>query len=93
MQSLIAGSLQTNVSRGLKQGASDRGGDVDHEEILRAVEVVLPTLVDDPDVAILGRIFIGQYAVDLVQLQGNRVVPIVDAYGKDRLRLPIFVHG
>jgi hypothetical protein len=85
-------SLQTNVSRGSRQGASDLGGDFDPEEIRRAIEVVLPTLVDDSDIAILGPVLVGQDTIGLVELKGHRAVPIVDAYGKDWLRLSIFFH-
>ena len=54
--------------------------------------MVLTVLIDDANIAVFGRSFIGHDAVDLVQLERRRLVPIADAYCENRRRRLGFFH-
>jgi len=51
----------------LKQGPTNRLRQLYLHETVRGVQIVFTALVDDPDVAVFGRVFVRQYAIDLVQ--------------------------
>jgi hypothetical protein len=60
--------------------------DIDRNEPLRRIEVILAALIDDPNVALWRRLWVGYHAVDLVQLERCWVARILNAHDElDRL--------
>jgi hypothetical protein len=50
----------------VKEGPTNRLRQIDLHETVRGVQIVFTALVDNPDIAVFGRVFIRQYAIDLV---------------------------
>jgi len=65
----------------------DSPGHFDRDEPLSGVEVVLPALVDDPDVAIFLGVGVRSHQVDLVALQRRLVAFVADAHDETPTRL------
>jgi hypothetical protein len=59
-------------------------GDFDGDEVRSWIEIVLTTLINNTDVTVYCRILVRYYAIDLVNLQGNWIFSVIDAYYKLR---------
>jgi hypothetical protein len=68
-------------------------GDLDRHEPVGRVEVILPTLIDHPNVAVLLGVWICHEHVDLVALEGCLVAFILHTHGKTSGGLCLDNHG
>src|SRR5712691_4493805 len=80
--SALTPRLHAALLRRVKEGPANRLRQLYLYETARGVQIVFTALVDNPDVAVFGRVFVRQYAIDLVQFQRGRVAAVVYTHRK-----------
>ena len=96
--SILANDNRPDLTSGDHSGGSEQGcfngfRHLNEDEPISWVQVVFAALINDPHIAVFVRLWIRQYAVDLVQLQRSCVPLILETDNKFGLRFLGFNHS